>query len=306
MTRRAMNEIEDLGEGDSASEGKLAGTELGGGRYAVGKILARGGIGVVYEGIEKRSGRPVAIKVLSDEYADNPTLLARLEREAMTVTELRHPNIVEVLSFQMPAGESPAFMVMELLRGRALAEELEAEERMSVGKVATIASQVLSALGAAHRASIVHRDVKPGNIWLCGGPRDPIAVKLLDFGLAKLLSASQTMKMLTTKGTLLGTLRYIPPEQIAEKELDGRADLYSLGVVMYRALAGVFPFDGPTMTAVMFSIMRRTPPPLTHLREDVDEALAAVVERAIAREPESRFPDAESMRKSLEPWARGG
>ncbi len=283
------------------AKGLLSGETLRG-RFEVGKLLGHGGAGEVYEAVETSLGRPVAIKVLLDTGADHTVRLQRLEREAKAAASLGHPNIVQVTEFCPPTDEEPAFLVMELLRGEVLRRVMLREGQLPVRRVVFIARQVLDALATTHRAGIIHRDLKPDNIFLTSVAGVQDIVKLLDFGIAK-RTHKEFEEALTLEGVLLGTYHYMSPEQIAMQEVDTRTDLFSLGVVIYLALAAKPPFSGSTNTAVVFAIANKAPPPLNRFRDDLDDELVAVVHRALAKDRDERFADAEAMRDALEPWA---
>ena len=289
-------------EPDTDGRGRLTGETLGG-RYLMGSLLGRGGAGEVYEAVEQRLGRRVAVKVLLEGDGDHTVRLQRMELEAKAAATLGHPNIVQVTDFSRPAGREPAYLVMELLEGESLREAMLREGQLDARRVVFIARQVLDAVAATHRANIIHRDLKPQNIFLTSvaGVRD--IVKLLDFGIAKRTQKEAGEVSLTADGVLVGTFHYMSPEQITEGVVDHRTDLFSLGVVMYLALAGTPPFSGPTNAAVIFAIAKRTPPPLGRHCPDLDPGLVEVVHRALAKRPEDRFEDAEAMRSALEPWA---
>ncbi len=284
------------------SSGLLTGETLGG-RYRMGRILGRGGAGEVYEAEELSLGRRVAVKVLLEREGDNSVRLKRLELEARAAATLGHPNIVHVTDFALPAGDEPAYIVMELLDGEPLKAVMLREGQMDARRVVFIARQVLDAVAATHRANIIHRDLKPPNIFLTSvaGVRD--IVKLLDFGIAKRTQKEADEVSLTSDGVLVGTFHYMSPEQLTDRPVDHRTDLFSMGVVIYLALAGAPLFSGPTNAAVIFATVKKTPPPLNHHRQDLDPGLEEVVHRALAKRPEDRFEDAEQMRAALEPWA---
>jgi serine/threonine protein kinase len=267
------------------------------GRYAVGEPLGEGGWGAVYAATQVDLGRPVALKVLHTSMALSPDGLARFEREARAAAALGHPNIAQVTDFQKNPGEPP-FLVMERLHGMTLGAALRAAPRMPAARVAWIAHQVLSALDAAHRAGIVHRDVKPDNVFLVTAPGIDDHVKLLDFGIAKLAGEVQ----LTGAGTMLGSPSFMAPEQVKNGLLDPRVDLWAVGATMYLALAGRPPFPAESLHALLFAICEHHPPPLTALDPDLDPRLSAIVLRALEKDPARRFASAGEMRDALEPW----
>ena len=213
-------------------------------RYQIVRALDRGGMGEVYEATQVQLARRVALKTIRADLASKPELLARFRREAESAAALGHPNIVQVTDFQANPGE-PAFLVMEMLDGTTLAEVLEREGRLEPARAAFIAVQLLSGLAAAHRAGIVHRDVKPGNVFLQSTSVMRDLVKVLDFGVAKLaLDATSGANPMTRTGQVLGTLAYMAPEQaVSGAAVDGRTDVYGVGATLFHALSGVRPFD---------------------------------------------------------------
>lgn len=283
-------------------EGPWTGKLLGG-RYRLGNLLGEGGVGGVYEGVQEGLKRPVAVKVLLEGPNQEEQAMARLEREAMVIASLEHPNIVQVIDFQK-SDDGPAFMVMDLLRGRSLNEVINDEGPMSAQRISFIVDQVLAALNVAHRAGVVHRDLKPHNIFLTSISGVDDVVKLLDFGVAKYIQQSEDKSQdLTKTGLVVGTPAYMAPEHLLGQKVDGRTDLYSLGVVLYRAVAKESPFSGANYNSLIVSIMRHAYPPLIKYRQDLDDGFMAVVERAMAKDADERFASAEQMRQALKPWS---
>jgi|GEM_PF-6881075 len=275
--------------------------ELLGGRFRVGRLLGAGGMGAVYEAVREDLGQMrVAVKVLHATLASDETLLARFRREAETVGALNHPNIVRILDFHAHQGE-PAFLVMELLDGVSLRQELTRHGQFPQARTVFIASQTLAALAAVHRAQVIHLDIKPENIVLTSISGLSDIVKVLDFGVAKVLNAVPG-DTLTQAGTVLGTPTYMAPEHARGAVIDIRSDLYSVGAIMYEALAGRAPFTGDNYNALLFAIQRGTPTPLDELRSDVDPELIGVVMRAMATDANLRFQTAEDMAQALAPW----
>jgi len=258
----------------------------------------------VYEAIQAELGRRVALKVLHPHLSLEPTLLERFRREALAAAALGHPNIVSVSDLQSPA-DAPPFLVMELLPGTSLKHAIQSGGPLEGRRVAHIAAQVLSALGAAHAEKILHRDVKPDNIVLIDTTAMRDFVKVLDFGVAKL--QRENVEGLTMAGAILGTLSYMAPEQARGEALDGRADVYSVGACMYHALAGKKPFDKKAKAELYASVILEDPPPLGEIRPDLDEQLVAIVERAMQKRAQLRYATAEEMVGELLAWqARKG
>jgi serine/threonine-protein kinase len=278
----------------------LPGTLLGG-RYRIETLVGEGGMGAVYEAVQQDLDRRVALKILHEHLTDDVELRGRFQREARVVAMLGHPNVVQISDFQARDGEPP-FFVMELLHGENLRDLLKRAQVLPPERVAYIAVQILSALEAAHRANVVHRDIKPDNIFLERTDVQVDIVKVLDFGVAKLLGRDD-MK-LTRSGLVVGTLSYMAPEQALGDPIDGRADLYSLAATMYLALTGRKPFDGATTAALLKKIMQEVPAPVSKLRPEIPEKFSAVFERALAKRPEDRYASAAEMARALGPFAK--
>ena len=285
-------------------EGALESGRVLGGRYRLGERLGQGGWGSVYAAVQVDLGRPVAIKVLHTSVALSSDGLARFEREARSAAALGHPNIAQVTDFSASSGEPP-FLVMELLTGATLGATMRAQQRLAPRRVAWIAYQVLAGLDVAHKAGIVHRDIKPDNVFLVAMPGVEDFVKLLDFGIAKLSGDSAASQHLTSTGTMLGSPAFMAPEQVRSNEVDHRVDLYALGATMYLALSGRMPFDAPTIHGLLLAITEQRAAPLSALEPSFDPALSAVVERAMHKDPNGRYANAAEMRAALEPWLGG-
>ncbi len=244
-------------------------------------------MGLVFEAEQLGLDRRVAVKVLVKKDA---RALARLRREALATASLRSPHVVAVLDFQANEGEPP-FLVMELLEGESLHAVLVREKAIAPARAVKIASQVLAALHAAHEAGLVHRDVKPSNVWLSPSPAGEV-VKLLDFGLVK---DTSDPRFQTTAGTVLGTPAYAAPEQIMGSRVDARADLHGVGVLLFIMLSGRRPFDPASLAA---EIMTKVPVIEEHV-PDVAPALSAVIGCALEKDPADRFQSAQEMLDAL-------
>ena len=253
-------------------------------RYEIIGLLGRGGMGKVYRARHLTLRKELAIKVLAVGTAD---FEARFEREARAIARLDHPNCVRVVDYGRSGGYH--FIAMELLAGETLGSALRAGP-LSVVRALHVARGVLGALGHAHRNGILHRDVKPENIVLANGR--PV---LIDFGLAALCDEAS----MTGAGMCLGSPSYIAPERLLGRRFDGRTDLYAVGVILYEMLAGVRPFNGRSPEETMNLALRRPARPLRALRRDLPRGLDLVVQRALAKEPERRFADAEDMLHAL-------
>jgi serine/threonine protein kinase len=290
--------------------------------YRVLQVLGGGGMGVVYRAEDLKLGRPVALKFLPEEVAEHQEVVQRFEREAQMASALNHPNICTIYSIEQYEGKP--FIVMELLDGESLSARLaQSDSPFALATLLDIASQVCSALQAAHAKGIIHRDVKPGNIFLTkSGP-----VKMLDFGLAKLAS-SEDERVLTTEGgsppfsedkqerpaqelsfhdpggltatgTALGTLAYMSPEQIRKEKLDCRTDLFSFGLVLHEMATGSRAFQGESVAIVHEGILRQTPSSASVLRSGVPRRLNATISKALEKDRACRYQSAAEMRRDL-------
>ena len=275
-----------------------AGTLLGG-RYRVVRLIGSGGMGAVYEGVQEGLGRRVALKVLHARLAHTPDLVERFRREAQAAAALAHPHIVQVSDSQMNEGEPP-FIVMEFLEGQSLGERIRQAGPLVGEQVAKIFAQVLDGLAAAHRAGIVHRDIKPDNIFLTTSSTLGDLVKLVDFGVAKIHAEGEAP--LTIAGTVIGTLTYMAPEQARGAPVDARTDIYATAGCMYYALSKRRPLEGRQGPAMLAAIVMDEPAPLSSHLPDVDRELEAIVHRALQKQPDARFSTADEMRQALTSW----
>ncbi|MGY3554755.1 serine/threonine-protein kinase [Williamsia sp. R60] len=257
------------------------------GRYELRGLLGHGGMGDVYDGWDLRLGRPVAVKVLRSDLAAAADIRLRFESEARTAATINHPNVVAVYDSGEDGGRP--FIVMERLPGRTLADEI-AEAPVSPDRVRVVLADVLSALGAAHAAGVLHRDIKPGNVLFSTAG----AVKVTDFGIAKTAESNQT-----ATGEVLGTVAYLSPDRIEGKPAGVTDDLYAVGVMGYEMVAGFRPFAGDNILSVARAILQHDATPLRTLSPSADPMLVGTIERAMAPDPVARFPDAESMRRAL-------
>ncbi len=257
-----------------------------GGRYRIVREMARGGLGVVYEAIHLGLDRPVALKVLSDEVARNAEAIKRFQREAQTASQIGHPNIVDVHDFGR-TDEGWPYLAMEKLQGTDLDDVLAKEPTLAPARLVDILKPVASALDAVHARGVVHRDIKPGNIFLARRSDGSEQVKLLDFGLAAFHERSDTR--LTQIGAVVGTPHYMAPEA-AEGELSGpRGDVYALAVVAYECLCGVLPFDAEQATGILVKKVAHVAPRMSALTGvSFPDAVENVLARALSRRPEQR------------------
>jgi serine/threonine protein kinase len=258
------------------------------GRYEVRGRLGRGGMAEVCDGWDTRLRRPVAIKLLHPDVSAQSGMRNRFDAEACAAAALNHPNIVAI--YDSGEHDGRPFIVMERLPGGTLADEV-AHGPLSQQRVQAMLDNVLAALTEAHRAAILHRDIKPGNILLAA---DGETMKVADFGIAKTPEATKTLT-----GHILGTIAYLSPERLAGAPACVADDLYAVGVVGYEALAGHRPFPQENMAALAGAILHGRPPQLARLRPDVDPSLIMLIERAMAHDPRQRFVSAEEIRAEL-------
>lgn len=270
-----------------------------GGKYVIVRLLESGGMGDVYDAKQKDLGRPVAIKMLRADVLGDPAMFVRFQREAEAAASLGHPNIVQVLDFRNDP-DQPPMLIMEKLEGRSLRELLAEAGTLAPSRVAFIALQILSALAAAHDAKIVHRDVKPANIFILKTFAVRDFVKVLDFGVAKVLDPGSAAPVITDLGQVLGTASYMAPEQAKGLQVDGRADLFAVGSILFEALSGRRPRE--LGAAGIIDVGMKPCLKLRDVAPSIDPLLARVVDRALALDPKERFPTAEAMAKALAPF----
>ncbi|MCB9536054.1 MAG: serine/threonine protein kinase [Myxococcales bacterium] len=263
------------------------------GRYPVVGVLGSGGFGSVYRAIQEPVGRAVALKIIAAD-VDDTQLVARFEHEAQAVARLSDPSIVTLHDYGADSDGS-LYMVFEYIAGHTLEQVLEAERRLDAARAVGVVTQILGGLAEAHGMGLVHRDLKPGNVMLTTTRLGEEKAKILDFGIAKVVGGG-TDGVHTREGIVLGTPRYMSPEQCRDADLDGRSDLYSLGVVLFEMLAGHPPIDGPTPLDILMAHLESPPTPLP---TDVPAPVAACVMRALSKRPEDRFPDAAAMAGAL-------
>ena len=259
--------------------------------------IGRGGMGVVYHARDERLKRKVAVKVLPPELAFREEIRIRFLREAETAARLSHPHIVPIHS----VGEGPdglVYFVMAYVDGESLAARLKRRERLPPEEARRIMMETADALGAGHALGIIHRDVKPDNILLEGSRGRTV---LTDFGIAKALTSTTGPGTLTATGVAIGTPHYMSPEQAAgDREIDGRSDIYSLGVVGYQMLAGELPFSAPTVPGLLLKQITEQAPNLQDKTPTCPDDLASCVMRSLEKEPEARWPTADALRRALE------
>ena len=267
-------------------------------RYELTKRIGRGGMADVFLGRDRLLDRQVAIKVLFPEFAIDPNFVERFRREAQAAANLSHPNIVNVYDWGRHSGTY--FIAMEYVDGRTLAEILRTNGHVTSKQAAEIASEVAAALGFAHQAGLVHRDVKPANILIGSNGQ----VKVADFGIARAVNAP-TESNLTQAGAVMGTATYFSPEQAQGAQPDPRSDLYSLGIVMYEMVAGHPPFTGDNPVSIAYKQVHDHPQPLNQIVSDIPRAYEAIVAKLLAKDPKVRYVNAEALRDDLRRFRNG-
>jgi len=267
-------------------------------KYRLAERIGGGGMGDVYRAEHAVTGRTLAIKFLHPELSDNADLAQRFFQEAQAVNRIRHPNIVDVLDAGV--GELGPYIVMEYLEGESVGASLSRLGRFDTESAVGTAIPVLEALDAAHRVGVIHRDLKPENVFIAFDSQRGIAVvRLLDFGIAKMLDGSGSMPR-TRTGVVFGTPDYLSPEQATgELQLDGRSDLFAVGVLLYELLTGTRPFRAPTAVATAFRVVHAEVPNLAAAGVLVDPRLEAVVQKLLQKDPSRRFPTAGDVVREL-------
>ena len=265
-------------------------------RYKLQEIIGQGGMGEVYRGLDTHTGQWVAIKFLRpDRAASHPDQLERFVRESEALRQLDHPNIVKMLA----TGEenTQRYLIMEYVSGGSLRDVLDQQPQLPVEQTLSIALELADALTRAHHLNIIHRDLKPANVLLA----DDDTPRLTDFGTAYLAGTTR----FTQAGTLIGTPHYLSPEAINQKPLDGRADIWAFGVMLFEMLAGHCPFGGDTLTSLAMAILQHPIPDLRGLCPDAGSALTDLVHRMLERDRDQRVPSARVIGAELEAIIQG-
>jgi len=267
------------------------------GRYELKRLLGVGMTGAVYEAHHKYTHQRVAVKVMHQQLVTDDNAVARFLREAKSVAKIGHPAIVEVLD----AGETQdklAYLCLELLHGRSLGKILS-EKKLPYAEVIAIGLDVLSGLAAAHSVGIVHRDMKPDNVFVLDDPTGDSRIKILDFGVAKNLQSTGASGVLTKPGATIGTPSYMSPEQARAAEIDERADVWSTGAMLFHAAAGRPPFQEASIPALLLKLVTGTPPRLAELCPDAPVPLQRAVDGALLPDLQQRFQTAQAMAHAL-------
>ena len=263
-------------------------------RYLIGERIGIGGMAEVYQGQDNVLGRTVAVKVMLPQYAEDATFTARFRQEAAAAANLQSPYIVNVYDWGQESDTS--FIIMEFVRGSDLKTAIQQRGAINQRKVAEIGSQVCQALAVAHNLDIIHRDIKPQNIMV----QPDGNVKVMDFGIARAKNS-----VMAKTSAVLGTAHYISPEQAQGKELTAASDIYSLGVVLYEAVCGQLPFDGPDAVSVALKQVQEEPAPPRSINPAIDPSLEAIILKAMSKDPHNRFATARDMRHALNDYLAG-
>lgn len=274
-------------------------------KYRIEELIARGGMGAVYMATHLVSGKKVALKWMLPALGQVPGAKDRFTREACATARIDHPNVIDI--YDVGSDRGSVYLVMELLRGETLAEYLQRTPQVTAADAVGLLMPALRGVAAAHAHDVIHRDLKPDNIFLCrsaeGEPREP---RVLDFGISKVGGGDDPRLSLTRSGAVMGTPYYMSPEQVrGAKEVDERSDIYAFGVILYEMLTGQRPFEAETYNQLILKIATEDPAPILELNPFIDRRLVSVVERAMAREPDVRYSSIEELAFALEPFASG-
>ncbi len=275
------------------------------GRFRLDRKLGEGAMGCVYAGWHVNLGVPVAVKFIVSEHAGRSDVVSRFAQEAMAAARIDSPHVVRILDYGFDEQNRP-YLAMEMLRGEVLADRLERERVLPVDVTSHVLRQAAKGLARAHAAGIVHRDIKPDNMFLCEDDEEAgFVLKILDFGIAK-AGAMSGFAHKTATGAIMGTPLYMSPEQaMGNKQLDTRTDLYSLGVVAFRCLSGEVPFNSDGLGALIVSILHQPHPALSSIRPDLGTAFDGWFARALAKDPAARFQSAKEMAEAFAAVAAG-
>jgi serine/threonine protein kinase len=272
------------------------------GRYEIGDRLGSGGMSNVYKATDLTLERTVAVKVLAEHLSDDERFVARFRREALAVAKLIHPNIVQV--YDSGVDDHRHYIVMEYVDGRSGAQILQRQGPIGPETAAEVGVQACAGLDYAHRRGIIHRDVKPGNLMIVGGPGGgsaQLTVKLTDFGIARALEQTR----ITQVGSVVGTAAYLAPEQVRGEEATPATDVYALGVVLYQFLTGRLPYEGSTLAELAVRQQNERPLPPSTYNDEVSETLGAAVLRALDGDPSRRYASADELAGGLQRGLQG-
>jgi serine/threonine protein kinase len=265
------------------------------GRYETGERLGSGGMSNVYKATDRILERTVAVKILAEHLSDDERFVARFRREALAVAKLIHPNIVQV--YDTGVDEGRHYIVMEYVQGRSGAQILQRQGPVGPEEAAEVGIQACAGLDYAHRRGIIHRDVKPGNLMVVGGPvgGGEMTVKLTDFGIARAIEQTR----ITQVGSVVGTAAYLAPEQVRGEEATPATDVYALGVVLYQFLTGRLPYEGSSLAELAVRQQNEKPLPPSAYNEEVAESLGSAVLRALEGDPNRRYASADELAGGL-------
>lgn len=289
----------------SAPAPSPSGVEPLAGKYRIEHVIGRGGMGIVLRAVHLRLDEPVAIKLLLQDVATEPSVVERFMREARAASKIKSPHVVRVTDIDVLPSGAP-YMVMELLEGYTLAELCRAQGPLAPGLVTAYLRQACDALAEAHELGIVHRDLKPSNLFLWRRRDGTGVLKVLDFGISKLGGQLQQGEI-TQTDTLLGSPTYMSPEQLmSSRQVDGRSDIWSLGIVLYQCLTGTVPFKADTLPQICMKVLHDPVDPPAQRRDDLPPGLSEVVLRCLEKNPDNRFATATELSEALAPFAATG
>ncbi len=296
---RDASQLDDLPE--DAERDELVGKTLSQ-TYTIVRVVGEGGMGRVYEARHTRiSSKRFAVKTLHPEFARQPEVISRFQREAEASASIHSPYVVDVYDIDRTSDGRP-FLVGEFLEGKEFADYLDQVGKMPIGPAVRVVRQICKALAAAHAKGVVHRDMKPENVFLTGDLSQPTA-KVIDFGISKLGDAPGTA--LTKTGMIMGTPSYMAPEQARGARVDHRADIYAVGAILYCAVTGQRPFDNDDPTAILTAVLTQDPPRPRSLESSIPEGLEMIIQRAMAKRPEDRYENISELDIDLAPYDPG-
>jgi eukaryotic-like serine/threonine-protein kinase len=288
------------------SQTKLAAGQVLGGKYRVARVIQRGGMGTVVLAHHEELDQRVAVKLLGQEYTDDPQVVARFVREARAAAKLESDHVVRVMDVGTFQGLGP-YLVMEYLSGHDLGSLVKQRGPLAVAEAVDYVLQAIDALAEAHSLGIVHRDVKPSNLFLAERADGSFIIKVLDFGISKMQATDgPSDQNLTSARTVLGSPLYMSPEQLrSSKNVDARTDIWALGVVLYELLTAARPFEGQSLVELVRRISEEEPTPIGRLRPDVPPALEIAVMRCLQRDPDDRFANVAELGLAIAPFGTG-
>lgn len=270
------------------------------GHFVIQELIAEGGMGVIYRASHDVIGKQAAIKVLSEKYSQDMNMIKRLHREARAVNRIGHPNIIDIFDFGRTE-DGCEYFIMEYVPGQSLTRIMEQRGRLHWDFIRPVLTQTLDALMAVHELGFIHRDIKPENILVVEHEHGKVWIKLLDFGIARSMEMGPDGESLTSSGTVMGTPEYVSPEQIKGKQVDGRADLYALGVMLFEFVMGCRPFESDELIGLLMAHLKSPIPTVRDIPPglEIPSCVPAVITRAMAKDPDDRFPNASVFAASL-------